>query len=100
MILQRDAATKVWGTGAKAGAQVKVSVNAPANDNLETATTLAAGDGSWSTTLNVSATLTATLTATDGASTATLKDVAFGDVLLCGGQSNSECAASHVLIIS
>ena len=45
--------------------------------------------GSWMVTLpNMDAALTSTVTATDGKTTDTLTDVAIGDVLLCGGQSN------------
>ena len=37
---------------------------------------------------NLDAALTSTVAATDGKTTDTLTDVAIGDVLLCGGQSN------------
>ena len=98
MILQRDAATKVWGVGAKPGATVTVTVK-PASAGsggggdrslaLSTAAATAGDDGAWTTTLTpVAAAASTTVTATDGAATATLRDVAFGDVLLCGGQSN------------
>jgi hypothetical protein len=88
MILQRDAATKVWGTGAKPGAEVKLSVakSMLTTGSMTVAKTLASADGSWKATLNVPATASSTLTATDGTSSTKLNDVAFGEVLLCGGQ--------------
>lgn len=85
MILQRGSSTKVWGEGAKPRSTVTVAIASTAS----VATATAATDGTWLVVLPpVSATESTTLTATNGASTAVVHDVAFGDVLLCGGQSN------------
>jgi hypothetical protein len=85
MILQRGDNTRVWGSGAKAGATVKVTVGGAA----QSATAAAQASGSWEVTLpSTAATASTTLTASDGTSNVTLRDVAFGDVILCGGQSN------------
>eukprot|EP01043_Picozoa_sp_COSAG02_P095487 COSAG02_NODE_31843_length_526_cov_1.096019_1_plen_95_part_10 len=44
--------------------------------------------GDWTVVVNASAARSATLEASDGVQTATLNDIAVGDVVLCGGQSN------------
>jgi hypothetical protein len=81
MILQRDAPTRVWGTGAKPNVEVKVSILELAIES----TAISTADGSWNVTLmNVPATASAILTASDGLSSSKLNDVAFGDVVLCG----------------
>ena len=87
MVLQRDKPVRVWGW-ASAGATVTVSF---AGQN-KTAT--AAGDGSWTATLDplaVSATgRTLTATSTFDPETVTLSDVLVGEVWLGSGQSNME----------
>eukprot|EP00035_Acanthoeca_spectabilis_P030576 m.9951 g.9951 ORF g.9951 m.9951 type:complete len:466 (+) comp4252_c0_seq1:51-1448(+) len=102
MILQRNAASKVWGTGAAPGSTVTLKL-APApcaTVDLESETlcggaprvvaqTIAGPTGNWTASLTPTpATHSATLTASDGTSSASLTDVALGDVLICGGQSN------------
>ena len=86
MVLQRDAQTKVWGSGATAGAQVNVSiVNNASNGFAWHASTTASADGKWKVTLsNIPFATSATLKASDRVSTIELNDVAIGDVLLCG----------------
>ena len=90
MILQRGSTTQVWGAGAAAGAAVTVTVGS--GPSAKTATSTATATGSWQATLpDTPATLSTTLSvrASGSSSAATsLRDVAFGDVLLCGGQSN------------
>jgi hypothetical protein len=84
MILQRDAPTKVWGDGAAAGAKVTVTVGDSTN-LLGFVTSTAGVSGNWTVTLpKTPATKSTTMKATDGTSTIALKDVAFGDVILCG----------------
>ena len=94
MILQRDAAAKVWGSGAAAGSQVHVSVKRDGDGlQLSAAYTTASATGNWSVSMpHVPASNSTTLTVTDGKHTVSLKDVAFGDVLLCGGQA---CSIGH-----
>lgn len=85
MILQRGDHTVVWGEGARASAQVTVRVGGVANP----ASTTAEANGTWKVVLpSVAAMASTNVTATDGDTSVTLSDVAFGDVLLCGGQSN------------
>jgi hypothetical protein len=87
MILQRDAPTKVWGLGAAAGAKVQVSVvdENSEGEKIVSVTTTASADGNWTAVLpSIPAKKTATMKATDGTSSASLSDVAFGDVILCG----------------
>ena len=63
----------------------------PTGDAVSTTTTAVAGaDGGWIATMpTLAAVASATLEATaPGSASATLHDVAVGDVLLCGGQSN------------
>ena len=90
MILQRGSNTAVWGEGAKPRSTVTVSVGTTTADVVGAiATTTADVVGGWRVVLpTVEAAESTTLSVTDGESNATLRDVAFGDVLLCGGQSN------------
>jgi sialate O-acetylesterase len=92
MILQRDMPTEVWGTGAAGGAEVKVTAGADVEvyDRVKrVATTTASANGDWTATLlNIPATMSTTLAVNDGTSSTKLTDVAFGDVIVCGGQSN------------
>ena len=90
MILQRGGA-KVWGTGAAPSATVTVSVfPSPSKAATASAQVQASPSGEWMAVLRAAAATSATLKASDGTHTATLADVAIGDVILCGGQSNSE----------
>jgi sialate O-acetylesterase len=100
MILQRDTEAKVWGSGANPGATVKVTIAKSMSANEIIGVAFAAPDGSWNTTVNVPATATSTLTATDGTSSIKLNDVAFGDVILCGGQSNMGFGMCGTTVIS
>ena len=88
MVLQRDTASVIWGWTATAGAPVTVSLGhkryqAQSTGNLWKATLdpqpASSGPG---VSLNVSS----------GADTVVLERVLFGDVYLCSGQSNMECA--------
>lgn len=88
MILQRGAGTRIWGAGAAGPVTVTVKTAA---GTLATAvsTAPAATGGAWSVSMPaVGAQNATTVTATDGKATETLVDVAWGEVLLCGGQSN------------
>ena len=81
MILQRDANVKIWGWAA-ANEKVNVKFN---NKNYKTK---AAGDGGWSVLLPpVKAGGPYTITIS-GSNTILLKDILFGDVWFCSGQSN------------
>ncbi|MGI6495136.1 MAG: sialate O-acetylesterase [Kiritimatiellia bacterium] len=85
-VLQRDCPLPVWGT-AGPGAKIAVSLDGA------TLETLADADGTWRVTfppqtrpgLGHSLSL-----ATNGAAAITLRDIAIGDIWLCGGQSNME----------
>jgi sialate O-acetylesterase len=91
MILQRSAATQLWGGGAPAGASVVVTVmHTISGKVLGGGTGMADGNGTWSLALHtpVAASPSTTVQVSSAGKTATLNDVAWGDVLLCGGQSN------------
>ena len=77
------AGTRLWGANATGPVTVTVSTGAKATSAAPTE------GGAWSVSLpNVDVAATSTVTATDGKTTDTLTDVAWGEVLLCGGQSN------------
>ena len=85
MLLQRGDATLVWGVGASPGATVTVTVHGV----TAVGTTIAESDGAWKATLPPVAAMESTnVSVSDGKTSATLRDVAIGDLLLCGGQSN------------
>jgi len=99
MVLQRGGAA-LWGW-APAGATIRVAVrDSHTGTPLTDATAVAEGDdGRWTATLKLTATPNTTITVTSGNganSTATLRNVAFGDVYLCGGQSNMEYPMADV----
>ena len=81
-VLQRDRPLPVWGW-AMPGARVEVQLD----DTKQAAT--AGVDGRWTTTFAPHATGgTHTMTVTAGGSGVTRKNLLFGDVWLCSGQSN------------
>ena len=87
MVLQRDTASVIWGWTATAGAPVTVSLGpkryqAQSTGNLWKVTLDPQPASSGGVSLNVSS----------GADTVVLERVLFGDVYLCSGQSNMECA--------
>ena len=85
MVLQRaPASARVWGS-ASPGAAVTVSFD---GQPLPAAT--ANGNGTWRLSLPPTAAggPTHVLQITDGVTNVTLDDIVFGDVYLCGGQSN------------
>ena len=85
MILQRGASTVVWGRGAAPASTVTVTVGGVTSVSK----TIAGPTGEWNVMLPMVGAMDSTsLSASDGTSTTTLQDVAFGDVVLCGGQSN------------
>ncbi len=89
MVLQRDAAVKVWGWAAP-GERVDVRFN----DSVWHAT--ADSLGAWSailSNLKAGGPSTMTITASD---TVTIRDVVVGDVWICSGQSNMELHMSRV----
>ena len=95
MILQRGAGTRLWGAGAAGPVTVTVKVG---GSTLATAvSTPPTGPrctshpsktcGMWSVSMPaVAAQNSTTVTAADGNTTSSLVDVAWGEVLLCGGQ--------------
>ena len=90
MILQRGTGTKIWGSGAAPGAKVQVTVRPSQGGAPAAASATADPSGKWQASMPAlaaapSATVAASLAAGDPIS---LSDVAIGDVLLCGGQSN------------
>lgn len=93
MVLQRGSAA-LWGW-APAASTVKIQVAITASTTappktIVTATATAAADGRWVADIVGTAALNrSVITVTDGASSLVLQNVAFGDVFLCGGQSNS-----------
>eukprot|EP01051_Picozoa_sp_SAG22_P011757 SAG22_NODE_1160_length_5317_cov_44.271560_5_plen_253_part_00 len=89
MVLQRDAPTRIWGSGSGL-----ITVAVGGAGGAETATATAAANGSWSVDLKPRpstlepSTITVTCPSCAAAKTAVLTDVLFGDVYVCGGQSN------------
>lgn len=85
MVLQRDSSAVIWGWTDAANSPVSLSFN-----GVEQSTT-AGADGSWRFDLgSVPAGSGAVIVVSDHDDKAALRDVAFGDVLLCAGQSNME----------
>lgn len=98
MVLQREPhSARIWGWAAP-GANVTATLTTMNNkhNNIDNESRLAfdlasPSDGSWTLELPPQpAGAGHTLQVTDGATTITLEDIAFGDVFLCSGQSNME----------
>ncbi len=86
-VLQRDQPDAIWGH-ASAGAAVTVKLAGRSIDAT------ADGSGNWRVVMPAHAAGSAhRLSVTSTAGTTTLEDIAFGDVYLCGGQSNMEFPA-------
>ncbi len=84
MVLQREKPVRVWGT-ADSGQRVEVQIQDQA------ATTVTDTDGSWCCELSpLHASEGEVLTAYAGNECVTLRDIAVGEVLIAGGQSNME----------
>lgn len=84
MVLQRGQSVSLWGFDAAAGETINVALGAKKWNSK------ALANGSWSVALDPQPITTgATITvAASGGRSQTLKNVAFGDVFLCSGQSN------------
>ena len=86
MILQRNAPTALWGGGAGSDAIVTVHVH-DGETKVGTGTGPADVNGTWSLVLDspyvAAFASTTVVVSTNGGLSATLQDVAFGDVLLC-----------------
>jgi hypothetical protein len=92
MVLQRDVPAVIWGFGTPG-----VTVSAALDGNAQPAVTVDSS-GVWRVSLPKQAASlqshTIALKSSDGGS-ADLTDILFGDVILCGGQSNMrECCAA------
>ena len=88
MVLQREVPARIWGSGS---GDITVAVSGAGG--AETATATAAANGSWSVELKArpSTLEPSTITVTCpscAVKKAVLTDVLFGDVYVCGGQSN------------
>ncbi|XP_029302776.1 sialate O-acetylesterase-like [Cottoperca gobio] len=94
MVLQKSPERAVlWGYGPE-GAQVTVSLSGPGTQKLSPVTVT---EGIWRVTLDaVEAGGPYIVTAACQSSTANLTDVLFGDIWLCGGQSNMLFPTSEV----
>ena len=86
MILQCDRPTQIWGTGAEAGGTVTLTVSDTSSlRSLSHVTTQANPEGAWRVSTQVSArNSTTVLVADSSGASASLDDVAWGAVLLCG----------------
>ena len=85
MALQRaPQSSRLWGF-AEPGANVSVAL-----DGIPCASNITQADGNWTIDLPPQqASVNRTIVVSDGETTLTLDDIAFGDVWLCSGQSNS-----------
>lgn len=91
MLLQRGQPLAVWGSGAAPGSAVTVSLALLDGKRVSAAKTAASPGGNWTVTLPAAheAIETVILTAAEaGGASVSLSDVALGELLLCGGQSN------------
>ena len=87
MILQSDRPAKIWGLGAMADSTVTFAVS-DSHGLLVRATTKANHAGAWNVSIRMGHHNSTTLVAIDSSgASASLRDVAWGAVLLCGGQS-------------
>ncbi|XP_072248958.1 sialate O-acetylesterase isoform X5 [Leuresthes tenuis] len=95
MVLQKSPQRAVlWGYFGSEGAHVTVSLSGPINQKTSSA---AVTEGIWKVTLNpVDAGGPYTVTAASDNSTVNLTDVMFGDIWLCGGQSNMYFPTSQI----
>ncbi|MDP3434704.1 MAG: sialate O-acetylesterase, partial [Bacteroidota bacterium] len=89
MILQRETPVKIWGW-ASAGENIKLSFS---NQSFETVTP---ADGKWTITLPAQKAGGPFEIKITGSNQIILKDILFGDVWLCSGQSNMETPMSRV----
>ncbi|XP_046574680.1 sialate O-acetylesterase-like [Haliotis rubra] len=97
MVLQRGPQRAViWGHATKIGDTVTVAI-AGHGSVTGTVTKDAAGHGTWKVKLPAMTSKGPfTVSATSSEGSVTIKDVLFGDVWLCGGQSNMAFPAGHV----
>ncbi|WP_318347271.1 sialate O-acetylesterase [Aquipluma nitroreducens] len=92
MVLQRETPVNIWGW-AKPGEKVKLSFNS------QTFETITAVDGKWKIVLpkqKAGGPFEIEITASNSIK---LKDILFGDVWLCSGQSNMELPMSRVAVL-
>ena len=92
MILQCETPVKIWGW-ASAGEKVKLSFN---NQSFETVTL---ANGKWLITLPAQKAGGPFEIKVTGSNQIILKDILFGDVWLCSGQSNMETTMSRVSLL-
>ncbi|MFA5328057.1 MAG: sialate O-acetylesterase [Prolixibacteraceae bacterium] len=92
MVLQRDIPAKIWGW-ANAGELVKVSFN---KQSIETVT---GTDGKWQIMLPVQKAGGPFEMEISASNQIRLKDILFGDVWLCSGQSNMELPMRRVAVL-
>jgi sialate O-acetylesterase len=84
MVLQRDTGATIWGWTDHAGASITVNWN-----DAKVGVAIADKTGRWQFDFGkVPASQDNTIVLSDSDSSITLKDVSFGDVVLCSGQSN------------
>jgi hypothetical protein len=91
MVLQREPErAALWGSTAAAGETITVVLSTASNSAPNTWTTTASANGSWAIDMDPQPASTGATIKVSGSSgrTQTLKNVAFGDVVLCSGQSN------------
>jgi sialate O-acetylesterase len=89
MVLQRDAAVKIWGWADK-------GENVTINFNGKTYTAVTGSDGKWMATLSPSKAGGPYNMEIKAANLITLKNILIGDVWVCSGQSNMELTMERV----
>jgi sialate O-acetylesterase len=86
MVLQRGGA-RLWGLDGKPSESVTISI-----DGQKAGSCTASVDGKWTVDVSSDAGWNHTIKVAGSSGRSTvLTDVAFGDVILCSGQSNSKC---------
>jgi hypothetical protein len=100
MLLQRGTGTRIWGSGAEPHSTVTVSL-LTAGGPTANASSVAGSGGNWTVVLPpIAAAKAATLSVSDGIASAQLSEVAVGDLILCGGQSNVSAVAGAGIVPS
>ena len=95
MVLQRDMQVPIWGW-ASAGEEVTITLSTEAEsvEPISTATVVADAEGNWQTKLPAMAAGGPYTLRVKGSNTLELRNILFGEVWVCSGQSNMQWPVS------